>query len=316
MSGPMKSPVDRPAEILNAISGKVDLPIVSWKYVTGLMITAAAITLVPLLYLAVMVLLVIAEYAFFLNLTSLLGGYSLAIRLMAIFAVVILGASVLLGLIKPFFATAAADRRPRTLRREAEPFLYEFVDQLCDALGARRPTNIYVTCDLNAAAESRDGWFSCFRRGKVSLYLGLPLVAGLSLRQFTGVLAHEPGHFNQRAGMSLENIVRRTNMWFLRAAFERDAVDDWLDAPMRCWWSTGNSQLFCAGRGLGHSASFAGFGPGRNNDRLFDVAADGIQCRSLPGANRRIRCAGFDALANPRTDTGPSGLVSRHRLVL
>lgn len=52
------------------------------------------------------------------------------------------------------------------------------------------------------------------------LTIGLPLVAGLSLQQLAGVLAHEFGHFSQGAGMRLTYIVRSINAWFLRVVYE------------------------------------------------------------------------------------------------
>ena len=57
------------------------------------------------------------------------------------------------------------------------------------------------------------------------LTIGLPLVAGLTVRQLGGVLAHEFGHFAQGGGMRLTAIVRGVNAWFARVVFERDEWD-------------------------------------------------------------------------------------------
>ena len=72
------------------------------------------------------------------------------------------------------------------------------------------------------------------RRGLL-LTIGLPLVAGLSVRQFGGVLAHEFGHFAQGSGMRVTALVRQINYWFARVVFERDHWDAKLDA-----WSRNN----------------------------------------------------------------------------
>ena len=53
------------------------------------------------------------------------------------------------------------------------------------------------------------------------LLIGLPLAAGLSLRQFAGVLAHEFGHFSQGFGMRLTYVIRSINIWFMRVVYER-----------------------------------------------------------------------------------------------
>ena len=46
------------------------------------------------------------------------------------------------------------------------------------------------------------------------LTIGLPLVAGLSLREFAGIIAHEFGHFTQGFGMRLSYVIRQINGWF------------------------------------------------------------------------------------------------------
>ena len=63
------------------------------------------------------------------------------------------------------------------------------------------------------------------------LTIGLPLVSGMTLRQLTGVLAHEFGHFAQGSGMRVTYVIRSVNAWFARVVYERDAWDqklaDW-----------------------------------------------------------------------------------------
>ncbi|MEZ6124032.1 MAG: M48 family metalloprotease [Planctomycetaceae bacterium] len=57
---------------------------------------------------------------------------------------------------------------------------------------------------------------------------GLPLMAGLSLQQFAGILAHELGHCSQGAGLRVSWIVRSINFWFARTVYLRDQWDDFL----------------------------------------------------------------------------------------
>jgi Zn-dependent protease with chaperone function len=66
---------------------------------------------------------------------------------------------------------------------------------------------------VNASASFRRGFLSLFSRD-LTLTIGLPLVAGLTVRQLGGVLAHEFGHFAQGAGMRLTFVVRSVNAWF------------------------------------------------------------------------------------------------------
>ena len=52
-----------------------------------------------------------------------------------------------------------------------------------------------------------------------------PLVAGMNMREFAGVLAHEFGHFTQGTGMRLSYVIRTINGWFGRVVYERDTWD-------------------------------------------------------------------------------------------
>ena len=69
--------------------------------------------------------------------------------------------------------------------------------------------------------------------GKLILTIGLPFAAGVSLKQFAGVLAHEFGHFSQGAGMRLYVLIMRINLWFARVVYQRD---EW-DATLEAWSS-------------------------------------------------------------------------------
>jgi Zn-dependent protease with chaperone function len=103
------------------------------------------------------------------------------------------------------------------------------VDRLCDSVRAPRPREIHIDAQVNASASFRRGVLSFFGNDLV-LTLGLPLVSGLTLRQFAGVLAHEFGHFAQGGGMRLTYVVRTISAWFARLVYERDAWDERLRA--------------------------------------------------------------------------------------
>src|SRR5262249_17002501 len=111
----------------------------------------------------------------------------------------------------------------------AEPLLYAFVDGVCDAVGAPRPARIDVDCQVNASAR-REGGLLGVLGGKLILTIGLPFAAGVSLKQFAGVLAHEFGHFSQGAGMRLYALIMRVNLWFARVVYQRDEWDQTLQA--------------------------------------------------------------------------------------
>jgi Zn-dependent protease with chaperone function len=91
---------------------------------------------------------------------------------------------------------------------------------------------------------------------EVVLSIGLPLAAGLTLREMSGVLAHELGHFARRSGMRGRYLVRAIVNWFDRAVYERDQWDIWLDETsedleIRVGWVIRLARLFVMiGRGI------------------------------------------------------------------
>jgi Zn-dependent protease with chaperone function len=127
-------------------------------------------------------------------------------------------------LLKPFFSKAVRADEKRALAKSEAPLLFILVREIAQAAGAPVPDRIEIDCDVNASAgrlKGEDG-------RRLVLTIGLPLVAGLELRQLAGVLAHEFGHFSQGAGMRLSGRIRSMNFWFYRLVYERDSFDEGL----------------------------------------------------------------------------------------
>jgi Zn-dependent protease with chaperone function len=64
-------------------------------------------------------------------------------------------------------------------------------------------------------------------------------VTGLSVRELSGVLAHEFGHFAQGGGMRMTMLIRVVNAWLYRVVHERDTWDSKLEE----WSKQGNWQV-------------------------------------------------------------------------
>jgi len=142
-----------------------------------------------------------------------------------IFPIVVVGI-VLFFMLKPFLFFWGGKEERLELTREREPFLFQFLDKLCAYVGAVPPSRVFVNCDVNAAASLRHGiWSAIFGWDECDLTIGLPLVAGMNMNQFVGVVAHEFGHFTQGGGMRFGNIIRVITFWFLRVVYERDRLD-------------------------------------------------------------------------------------------
>ncbi|MBD9701947.1 M48 family metalloprotease [Streptomyces caniscabiei] len=76
-----------------------------------------------------------------------------------------------------------------------EPELWRTVRELADKVGTRAPSRIVLTADVNAAV-GEDARLLGLLPGPRRLYLGVPLLQGLTEAQLRAVLAHELGHYS------------------------------------------------------------------------------------------------------------------------
>jgi Zn-dependent protease with chaperone function len=196
---------------------------VSLLYKLGLAAVALVMVLLPIIYVGIIVLVAYGVYEHAVHPRYQLGGGTLA--LLGYVAPIIVGGVLVFFMIKPLFARRPKDYEPHGVLPEEEPELFRFIYAVCDTAQAPRPARVLIDFQVNAFASFRRGLPDLLRR-QLTLSIGLPLVAGLSVRQFGGVLAHEFGHFSQGAAMSLTFIVRSVNAWFARVVYERDAWDD------------------------------------------------------------------------------------------
>ena len=137
----------------------------------------------------------------------------------------VLGIMLLVVLIKPLFAPRAGATGSIEIKEFEELKLHSFVQNVCAVIGAPPPREIRLDCEVNASASFRRGLRSLLTPGDVVLTIGMPLVAGMTKRQFAGVLAHEFGHLAQGSGMRTTSLALTLVNWFARAAYQRDAWD-------------------------------------------------------------------------------------------
>ncbi len=215
------------AELAEAFKDAAEIPPASRSYLAKLIPVTAMMLLLPVIYVAITLLsgagviwVAVEGYLWAID----KPGY---LRLVG-FAAALLGMILLtLFLLRPLFARVGQGPQPVRLEPMREPLLFDLVDRITDAIGAPMPDEILVDSQANASAHLTHGPFS----NSLTLTIGMPLIYGLSLQSLTGVLAHEFGHFTQRAGMRSSAIVHYINFWFYRQVHERDSwdrfVDDW-----------------------------------------------------------------------------------------
>jgi Zn-dependent protease with chaperone function len=226
----------KPKQILAAFEGEIDPVRPSIVYRLWILIVAGVMVLLPVVYMAIigLVILAIVYHAVhnikIFTVTGVRGSAALKVAAFLYITPLVAGTMVVLLMLKPLFARPAKPPKNRTLDPGGEPLLHAFVDGVCGAVGSPRPARIDVDCQVNASAH-REGGLLGVVGGRLVLTIGLPIVAGLSLPQFAGVLAHEFGHFSQGAGMRLYALIMRINHWFARVVYERD---EW-DATINGW---------------------------------------------------------------------------------
>ncbi|QKT03568.1 M48 family metalloprotease [Ectothiorhodospiraceae bacterium 2226] len=210
-------------DIARAFAGEFVPRAPARAYLAGLAAVSLLMLLLPLLYLGLIVGLIAALLWY--GLSGPLAATHNPVLLFLLALPLVAGVVMVLFLLKPFFAPRAPAPFALHLRRSEQPLLFAFIDAIADKVGAPRPRSVEVDCLPNAAASYHHG-LRGLRGNELSLVVGLPLLAGMNTRQLAGVLAHEFGHFSQRAGMSATYIIRRINYEFHRAVAERDAWDE------------------------------------------------------------------------------------------
>jgi Zn-dependent protease with chaperone function len=192
-----------------------------------LRLALAGFTLLVVLTLYV-ALVVITSYGIWSHLAS--PGLVAAVRRAFVepgpyIAFCVAGPILCVFLVKPIFTLGGAEQSGVTLERSTEPRLFAFIERLCAAQGAPAPRQVRVNTEVNASAALRHGLISLFRTD-LALTIGLPLARMMTLREFTGVLAHEFGHFAQGGAMRLSYLIRSMIVFMLRIVHERDGFDE------------------------------------------------------------------------------------------
>lgn len=220
-----------PDSPLEAFTGSITPTRVPPLYQAGLGVVALAMVLLPLVYIALIVAVGWLVWWHLMNDIAIFDhvrGRAVVLALLAYLGPGVVGLIFVLFLIKPLFSRAPKAPPSFKLSEADEPLLFDFVKKICGLVGAPVPREIRLDTQVNASAGFRRGWLSFFGNDLV-LVIGLPLAAGMSMRQVAGVLAHEFGHFAQGAGMRFNYIIRSVNGWFARVVYERDHWDDKLD---------------------------------------------------------------------------------------
>lgn len=301
------APHGRDEAWLAALGGRLPAPRLPPAYFLGLVLVSTAMVVLPLLYLALVAAsawLAIwwAGHGFDLLMHGSLASAHLRFGLFVV--PLVAAGAVPVFLVKPLFAPRVPPPADLQLERRDQPGIFAFVERLAGLVGAPVPDRIVVDCQVNAGAGLELGLLR--RDGPaLTLRIGLPLVAGLTLPQLAGILAHEFGHFGQGAGMRLARVIRRVNAWLHRVAAERDGWDEGLADGRRegGWWGIaclGAQLLVALGRQALHALMVTGHAVSCFLSRQMEFDADQYEGRvagSSGFADAALRLRVLDAAA-------------------
>lgn len=218
----------RRTKLLAAIEEPIEPVRTPTQYKLALLLASFIMVLLPIVYLGVACCFAFVVYYHAVHSVAIFGevrGRGIILALIVYLGPLIAGITAVMFMFKPLFSRAAKTDEPLSLSRDKEPILFDFVDKLCDTVHAPRPKRIDADCQVNASASFRRGWLSMLQGNDLVLTIGLPLITGMTLKQFSGILAHEFGHFAQGGGMRLTYVIRTVSHWFTRVVYERDTWD-------------------------------------------------------------------------------------------
>lgn len=216
-------------EIAAAFTGNIKRPTGGIFYTLGLCAVAAMMILLPFVYVGLVGVVSYGTYYHATHHFSWLTGRRVWLgTVIAYILPFFMGIIMTFFMVKPLLARRVNRYQPYALNPENEPALFDFIRRICFIVGAPMPTSIVLDASGNAGAGFPRGLASFFSND-LSLHIGLTLMAGLTARDFAGVIAHEFGHFTQDFAMRLHYIVERINGWFGRVVFERDSWDEELE---------------------------------------------------------------------------------------
>ncbi|MBU6950628.1 M48 family metallopeptidase [Hahella sp. HN01] len=197
---------------------------VTTAYKLGLFSVTLLSLIAPLIYISLTICAIVGTIWYGMSIPDILAVRKTnAMGTLMVFVPVLLGTVFALFLLKPFFGR---DHENRTLELNPKKYrrFYQLVQLLTERMGLPAPVKIYVDGEVNAHVAPEKGLLSLFQ-GRLTLTVGLPLLAGMNSRQFIGVLGHEFGHFAQRNAMIANYIVNTANAWMASRAFYPDAWD-------------------------------------------------------------------------------------------
>lgn len=131
-----------------------------------------------------------------------------------------------------FFIKRSTPARGFEITPHEQPQVFAFIHALADEIGARRPRRVFLSPGVNACVFYDLSPLNLIVPSRKNLDIGLGLVNVLNVGEFKAVLAHEFGHFAQRA-MAVGRWVYISQQVAAHIVGKRDAFDRFLQGLSR-----------------------------------------------------------------------------------
>jgi Zn-dependent protease with chaperone function len=190
-------------------------------YKRGVWLALFALALFVGLYLSLLAWLGFRTYGFLAAAvagSNTGGGYLAALPTLFLF--IFLGKAL-------FFRDKDKHRQSFQVTPEEEPALFAFLHRVADEAGAPRPHKVFLAPDVNAGVFYDVSVLNFVFPSRKNLRIGLGLVNSVTLSEFKAVLAHEFGHFGQRA-MAVGSWVYTAQRIAGHIVHRRDVMDRFL----------------------------------------------------------------------------------------
>lgn len=231
------------ADIDNAFHDNFQKIQTNTAYRFNLTLVTLLILLLPCVYFFIVAMSTYGVYYYAVNFTALLTKKNIASGLFLYFIPVLSGCLFTLFLWRPlipkFHKYKSIDLR---ITEQTDPKFVYFVHAVCKKVGAKKPSAIYLSMDANASAALKNFW-SLFSN-KLILTIGFPLVSCMSTQNVAGILAHEFGHFSQKASLRGYYLISVVNRWFYRCIYGNDDWSQWMEKAEEKADSAGLSVIF------------------------------------------------------------------------
>jgi hypothetical protein len=215
------SAISEPDDVVQLFQGRVEPVRVGLFRKTFAFCAIGILVLMPVLYFAVMVGVVVLMWW----LATSPWGRTIP---PAVFWMLEVGLGVVLVcLLKSLLEPRGQVPSHAPLTIDQEPVLARFVAEVCQQSGARMPQIVQLEFSPSLRASNRRGWLG-FPRPEVTLTLGVPLIACLSVKQLAGLLAEHLAHHRRGAGCYVMNLIRGINGWLYQCVYGRSRFDEWL----------------------------------------------------------------------------------------